>query len=385
MIAMFGTFDVENFGDLLFPFILKYELSERRPDQEVRLFSYRALSKENWYYDVGELSTFRESVGDFDLIVIGGGHLVRFDKAVAPGYHPQVLGLHHPTSYWLNPALLGISCCIPIAWSAVGVSTNIPTWSHQLVRAALEGSDYVSVRDQVSFEALSSLQPRCETHIVPDTAFGISRIISLGHEGQEFREFINTHSLSEKYIVCQPSPMLFPWANDVLRTLALFREHGYDVVILPISPTLGDSSLYFHTLGEGIRYVEKWPHPLSIAEIIARSTAVIGISLHLSIVALVFGVPVIRPKDKGLSKYSLLNNIDGVYDVASYSLDDFDDMLIRREERRCSPVVVDSQHKLDRHWDCIAALVGSDCGRVTKSLVLRDILSNLPFLLEHNA
>jgi hypothetical protein len=98
---MCGTFDVKNYGDMMFPIVLRHELEKRIPNLEVECFSYYAKEPPDWPYPVTSLTRLREVVQCFDGVVIGGGHLVRFDKDVAPGYVPPSPDLHHPTSYWL--------------------------------------------------------------------------------------------------------------------------------------------------------------------------------------------------------------------------------------------------------------------------------------------
>src|SRR5512141_178395 len=105
-VAMCGTFDVKNFGDLLFPPVLRHELGRRIPGVEVGCFSYYEKAPPDWPFSVSPVSTLPDVIHSFDAVVIGGGHLIRFDKEIAAGYFPPSPDMHHPTSYWLFPAML---------------------------------------------------------------------------------------------------------------------------------------------------------------------------------------------------------------------------------------------------------------------------------------
>jgi lipopolysaccharide transport system ATP-binding protein len=107
-IGIAGTFDVQNLGDLLFPIIAEAELRHRLGPLNVHRFSYAEKHPPDWPYRVESVAALPQRTADLDAMLIGGGHLIRFDKAVAPGYGPPHPDIHHPTGYWLMPALLAL-------------------------------------------------------------------------------------------------------------------------------------------------------------------------------------------------------------------------------------------------------------------------------------
>ena len=131
-IGLFGTFDVENYGDMLFPLIAKAELTERLGAVNIHTFSYNVKTPPDWPYTVTSLAELPYMIGGLDGVLIGGGFLIRFDKEVAPGYGPPI-PIHHPTGYWLTPALIALQHGIPVIWNApgaVGMDRNkIPAWA----------------------------------------------------------------------------------------------------------------------------------------------------------------------------------------------------------------------------------------------------------------
>src|SRR4030095_13348222 len=115
-IGIAGTFDVQNLGDLLFPIVAEAELSRRIGPINLHRFSYSEKSPPDWPYRVESVAALPQRAADLDAMLIGGGHLIRFDKAVAPGYGPPSPDIHHPTGYWLMPAPLALQHrCTPLS------------------------------------------------------------------------------------------------------------------------------------------------------------------------------------------------------------------------------------------------------------------------------
>ena len=106
-VAQIGSFDVENYGDLLFPTVLEEELSKRIKIKELFLFSPNG-GKRPFYgdkvYSIRELEHVIQTKG-IDMIVIGGGDTIRLDKMVVRTYQSS-----YETAYsmWQIPILLGI-------------------------------------------------------------------------------------------------------------------------------------------------------------------------------------------------------------------------------------------------------------------------------------
>jgi hypothetical protein len=149
---------------------------------------------------------------------------------------------------------------------------------------------------------------------------------------------------------------LLPYASQIDAALAAAAASGSATLELPISPCLGHDVGLLGLTTPTIR-LGSWPPPLLAAELIARSEAVITRSLHLSIVALACGVPVYQ-RSAPDPKYRALDGFESVQWWA-----DDDDIaqalpggLGRRDPE---PAVTGHLERLGRHWDEIAALVGT--------------------------
>ena len=326
-VAMCGTFDIKNYGDLLFPLVLRHELTA----VETELFSYHAKTPASWPYAVSSITSLASRIHTFDAVVIGGGHLIRFDKEIAAGYVPPSKDFHHPTSYWLLPAMLAQAAGIPVIWSAVGASPDLPEWGRDLLRETLPASAYISVRDVSSQRQLQALADHAEVRLVPDTGFGIARLLGTP-----------ARAVKEPYVLLQSTPHLTPQFESIKRLLA-----GRNVVLMPISPGLADQRHSLPNLG-GINVEwHDWSDPLAAAALIANADAVFGVSLHLSITAMAYGVPVIRPFENPLAKYRELHNAEGIHQLESYTGSSLPPTY--------APMV--HTEALRAHWDTIAAII----------------------------
>jgi lipopolysaccharide transport system ATP-binding protein len=356
-IGICGTFDVENYGDLLFPLIAQAELRCRLGNVNVRPFSYHARTPPDWPYEVESIQTLPERLGDLQALIVGGGFLIRFDKFVAPSYLPPSPEIHHPTGYWLTPALMAIQRGIPVIWNSPGGHCNdIPDWAAPLVRLALENSAYVSVRDEPSRELLTPFSAR-PILIVPDSAFGIARIGEFRNPPTpSFEEFADAAGIDVPYVVVQ--------ANSLVRHVTEALKRGaagarLQVLALPISPVLGDDAAVIDPETPGLVVAPHWPSPMLLAELIGRSEAVFGHSYHLCLTALSAGIPAFTTADLLQGKYTELRRFDGIYSIPPDRTLDPDWLLSRLGKTPVSPMFAGALASLSEHWDRIAAAVQS--------------------------
>jgi lipopolysaccharide transport system ATP-binding protein len=368
-IGICGTFDIANYGDLLFPLIAEAELQKRLGPIRLDRFSYHQRSASDWPYAVHSLTDLAAMVGDLDGMLIGGGDLIRFDENIAPGYRPPTSEIHHPTGYWLAPMLIGLQAGCPVVWNAPGVIGDTPTWAEPLLRLVTSSSDYVSVRDEVSRRALSRGTGEVGIELVPDTAFGVAHLVDLDRPSTEFVRLCESFGLTDPYVVVQATTGLESFTR-------LLQGHqnvlqGHQVVILPIGPILGDDvAILGEDVPRGIR-LATWPDPLVIAELIGHAAAAVGTSLHLAITALAFGVPVFRPAGAIDGKYAVLQSFDGVATFDNATEMDPHWFTERLGKSSPSPAVIETIDKSSKHWDRIASIIRAGNERPARLLLSR--------------
>ena len=375
-IAILGTFDLENYGDLLFPLLAQHELSKRLGEVEVLPFSYRPKHRPDWPYNVFPIEEFPSHIDELDAVLVGGGHLIRFDQEIAEGYGPGP-GIHHPTGLWLVPPFLSAAAGLSVIWNGVGASPDLEEWAIDLFRCCLEASAYVSARDEASRATLRAVADQVDVTIVPDSAFGVAELLIPPPVREGFQNWCEQHELREPYVVVQANPRMAPIRDDLHRELEEVMRQGVTVVELPIGPVLGDQQgLILPQSDEVVR--SSWPDPLLLAKIISSSEAVIGQSLHLSITAVCHGVPVHRPRCWPGSKYEILGGFPSVH---QYDENGREPQLCLQEKlgrREVAMQVRDYRERLDRHWDRIVEVASTP---VFKPAPVAKFFYALPFRL----
>jgi Polysaccharide pyruvyl transferase/2OG-Fe(II) oxygenase superfamily len=317
-----------------------------------------------------------------DGLLIGGGFLIRFDKQIAPGYVPPAPGIHHPTGYWLTPALLALQHGVPLVWNAPGMHCNdIPTWANPLMEMALTFSRYVSVRDEPSRSALERLTS-APVAVVPDTAFRLPRLLNLdASPSAEFTRLSETFGLDSPYIVLQATLGLEGFVRFVKNHPERFRNFRF--LALPIGPVLGERHEIIDADLPGVVRLDDWPSPLVIAELIGRSEAVVGHSYHLFITALAFGVPVFTRQTLSTGKYAALQRFETIFALPPNGEPDIEWFLARVGRTKPSASARATCEPLRGHWDRIAAALRAEAA--PSGPTLNRFWQSLPALLEDAA
>jgi lipopolysaccharide transport system ATP-binding protein len=377
-IGLFGTFDVENYGDLLFPLLAERELSERLGPINLHRFSYHSQTPPGWPYAVTSVTELPQMVSRLDGLLIGGGFIIRFDKDVAPGYEPPTSAIHHPTGYWLTPALIALQHDVPLVWNAPGLHCNeIPAWADPLMKPAFSLSRYIAVRDAPSQAVLAPFACGQSITVVPDTGFGISRLLT-DRPSSEFSRLRAAAGLTDPYIIIQAALGLEAFLSFVKRYA--HRLKGYRFLALPIGPTLGDHATILDADLPGLVRLPTWPPPLLLAELISQAAAVVGHSYHLAITALAAGVPVFTAVDLSVGKYSALLDFETIYPMPKGDEPDAERFVARLGKTPPSAAARTALDALAMHWDQVASAIGQ--GSTTTQTVLNQFWQSLPELLE---
>lgn len=378
-IGICGTFDVANYGDLLFPLIVESELKERFGEVLLHRFSYHAKKPPEWPYEVTSVTELPHMIQRLDGLLIGGGFLIRFDKEVAPGYYPPAADIHHPTGYWLTPALLALQHNVPVIWNAPGMHCNeVPSWANPLMRLVLTHSCYVSVRDEPSRSALAPFTTS-PIAIVPDTAFRLPRLVNSDQPpSPEFSSLCEASGLAGPYIVLQATLGLQEFVRFLKSHAGRFK--GFRFLALPIGPALGENSDIIDAALPGLVRLSQWPSPCLIAELIARSEAVVGHSYHLMITALAAGVPVFTRQKLSQGKYSALRKFDTIFVLPPNGKPDVDWLVSRLGKKAPSLCVRAAADQVGCHWDRIAAALRAE--KAPTAPALNRFWQSLPGLLE---
>jgi SAM-dependent methyltransferase len=364
-----GTFDVENYGDLLFPLLAREAVARRGEAIAVEPFSPVARGADAWPYAVRSTLELPERLPGMRALLVGGGQIIRFDGGYPVPVDPRV---QLPVDYWLTPAAEAAFVGIPVIWNAVGAWTGSPAapWADALVAATLSASHFVGLRDEASREHLRPRAGTATLELLPDTAFSISRFWPLAAETVAFARWRATVGLAGRFAVVQADAGLAPQWESIESLLAGL---GFDaVVLLPVCRCHGDAVARLPPARRLRCIPSEWPAPRLLAEIIGRASWVVASSLHACITAASYGVPVVRVPSFNAAdrKFALLEGLAGVADI------DRPEAVARLVARGLvgDPLLDSWADLLDAHWDRVVAVVRDpalhDAGR-SQAIMLR--------------
>lgn len=385
-IAQIGTFDCENFGDLMFPIICKTQLEKRIDIKNFFLFSPNACNmplnpQKTTVYSIDDLEAIHKQYG-LDAIILGGGDLARLDNLFVPDDRYAT----NLTSFKLMiyPAIVANKYNIPFIWNCPGVPFEFSDNSAILLKEYFDSVDYISVRDNCSKKFLAKIYDESKITTSPDTVLSVSSLIDKNQDGI----FDNLKSefdfLSDNYFVFQTHLFNHPAKEKriIEQLKSISENYAKKVVFLPIGNVHNDD-VFLNEL------LEKYPcdnfcsfsRKLSIFEIasvLANSSAFIGTSLHGNIVSNSYGVPSIGIN---LFDFVKLKNYFKLIGRENFIISDIDKLRGAFDNLIDNPLlegINNAFNNVAEHFDKICKLISS------KEHVQPDIIPLLTSLCQFN-
>jgi polysaccharide pyruvyl transferase WcaK-like protein len=300
-IALFGTFDVDNYGDCLFPLIVKYHLTKRLKQVELYLFSptNRTAKVANYprVYGFNELhKIFREPPS---AIIVGGGALLRTGHGLS--IYPQIRHILYPYTFkcWLLPIMIA-----DLIWncsSFLNAVGDAPPYDEQFIDLIAKYMNKVTlclVRDKYTQERLSQIGVKAE--VVPDCGFSLSHLLPESKWSRNYYRVSTEFHLPKKYLVAHASFHLGSNYAVFAKAVAdAANKTNLPVVLLPISHHLSDiQSLkvvrrILNKQGVKTYLINKLLDTIQTSSVLANTELYIGVSLHGAIASLSFGKPAV--------------------------------------------------------------------------------------------
>jgi polysaccharide pyruvyl transferase WcaK-like protein len=356
-IGVWGTFDVDNYGDHLFPRIAALELRRRLPDAEVRAYSPfgglhpTRLDDGRWpVTPLGPWSAERvaELAGELDAVLVGGGELIHLnDRMLAPvyGVDGDEMERMAPSRYFVEGLGPLLEAACPVVWHGLGVPIE-PTDEQALrLRDALGHRPYVSVRDEGSRARLAKAGVD-DVAVVPDSVLLLPRLLPRSPHRR-------------RTVVIQGCDLLVPYADDVAAGLARWwtRHPDHVPVLLETGRGRGDGDFadaIAPLLGRPSYRVPATASVEDIAAVIGGSAVFVGSSLHGSITALAYDRPFVVVDIAPEPKLEAFAASVGATCRLARTGDEIADAL---DAPMPSLPLASLQARVDEHFDRIAALV----------------------------
>lgn len=337
-IALMGTFDVDNYGDLLFPYIAQYRL----PEHDLTFVS--PTNSTTTFRDAKNVISFAEAERiDFDLIVIGGGNIIHTQCSGLETY--AKVGTYAYPQLWIGAAKMAIRKNIPYVFNTPSISRlHASGFDRVLFRNVFDSCSYISLREQYSKKFAQQFTDK-KIDCVPDSAIELSRVWPY-EQKIEKKIVIN---LNERYHA--PISHTASLIEKIAKTLDL------NVEIIIIGDCHGDldfsKKVMSHIHIENKKIIEQQSLK-SLAHTIAGASYFIGSSMHGFITALSYKVPCLLVLDENpMHKFPGL--IDEVNLDRNVICSNWEEAL----SRLAKPAMIDEKvwgsinSRLCKHWSTI--------------------------------
>mgnify|MGYP000356764213 CR=1 FL=1 len=366
-VLMFGTFDVQTFGDLLFPIIARDRLSERG----LSITAVAPLGGGGGWTDTVSSISFEDAPSvarSASAILIGGGNIVHFGPANLADYRAGSLFDRAYPTLWLGASLLGAVHNKQVLWNAPGVPRALAGPDQvRMARTALQAADYVSLRDPESVANLGEAAADVDIAVVPDTAASIAAVWPKKVLAGACRDLLDRKGAppDARYLVIHPKQRAFDEPPEALaaRIEAFSAAHGLVPMLIAISPC-HDDQVAVRRLSRAMRaghIAVDDPRGLTeLAAAIANASLYVGASLHGFIVASSYGVPGVLVARPLLPKFGgFLGHTERPDDLVENWPPAFDRAAAALDEGPGDRVPAAVHEALDAHWDRIASVIAA--------------------------
>lgn len=302
-----GTFDVANYGDLLFPRLLARDLGADVDVAAVSPLGGRPV------VDALEALSFdaAERLERVERVVIGGGNIVHAEPETA------VYGPAAPTAHadlWARALTIAQAHGAPLVWNAPGVPTSFGPVAAERLRETARRSAYVSVRDAASRDRLLEAGVDVEVHVRPDPAWTLDTLWSDDELAAAFEArggdpaarhlalHVGPHRAHESTAEIAGGMASLARALDARPLLVSIGAcHDDGAMLRAAAEALVDDGL------DPLVVVDDDPVPLrDVAAAVSRSVAYAGASMHGAITAMSFGRPALIVAEGGGHKMASL-------------------------------------------------------------------------------
>lgn len=327
MIGTFGTSDVENYGDLLYPPVFHHLLQRSGLSVPTRAFAFlpapAPAGAEYATHSISSLLNGRERA--VDALCIGGGDILRTDfRTMASHYAPQFAMLPEHRPYWwlrrklsgnhglakgfisrfmnfecVGPLVLNATTHInasPMAYWSCGVPFEFKPAEHIALKAALDSAAYIYVRDSASAAKLHRAGVKGPIHVAPDAVVTLSDRYDMKSVKAMGKRIFSDHGIdmTRRILGFQAAALKGKAVAEVAsQLLRHVQETGDEVALIPIGHCHGDQD----TLAELARACGGAAKLISVRRVdeimagIVACNAFVGTSLHGNITAFSYGIP----------------------------------------------------------------------------------------------
>jgi len=327
MIGHFAASDRENYGDLLYPVIVRKMLESRGFTEDIHYYSFLDGPAPG---DSGYNITCIQELLDaktalLSSLIIGGGDILRTDTGTLASHYKYIYRqrIGHPILHWIGekylnkptvvdkflqrymsydapgPFLLdtrdfpGIGAAY---FCSCGAPLDFSAEEKNRVRDVLDNAAFLSVRDRQSRDKLLAAGVTREIHAVPDLILTLSDYFDPATERSKGRNLLRLFGVDtgKRIVSFQCMPHAGEPMEEIVAQLSRYRERaGVEIVLLPLGYCHSDDRFLKRLCRESggvFRYVGV-RSIFDMLSVLAASDLFIGTSMHGNITALSYGIP----------------------------------------------------------------------------------------------
>ena len=368
-IAICGTFNIENYGDVMFPEIFKRSMQKRNFDCELFLISpgktvEETLCPNTKVYSVSELDMLHKKYG-LNAIVIGGGALIHYNKIPVKLPNENDFSQYNIYDSWFTPIEFAIRNNIKVLFNLPQIPYDFPEQLYDVTEKAFQNIDYISLRDSVSSEKIKAIFAENSPSITvcPDSVCCMCNVLppeELLPLKQKLLQF------DEEYAVIQFNMQK---SNDddenLLKIINELQSRDYKIVLLPLGYTHNDDNVlkqYRQNCNKELIVIDKKLNIFEMAAILSGASIYIGSSFHGAITAISYGnVAVsynyIYPKTKNREVFEMY----GISDFVGENAEEVYDIIKKYfcGDLNFKPNINDVVSKVEKHFDKLCELIST--------------------------
>lgn len=365
-VGISGTFDVDNFGDLLFPIIVSKQLS----NYDCKVLSPTSMITS--FLDALPAHSIEANLKGFNALIVGGGNVIHTSNSTLKTYEMNSIGHNAYSNIWCSIALANKNSSAPIIWNCPGVAEDFYPDVKEKVIAALKNTDYLSVRDEQSKSTILSVYPEADVKVIPDSAWQLPMIFGELENNSGMDDNV-VEAIKSKYAVFHFNKRYTDNISE--QELAIYVEKisvkfGLKPIILAIGGCHDDeeiNSRISNLVGIPHVCISKLTCIRSTVQLLSKCTLYCGSSMHGLITASSYGnaaICVANGKVKFEGIQDLFDNEKVIYSSWCDLIEDLDNINIDRLSSASKTVSKEAHKKLETHWSEIKKIINNSKGMV---------------------
>ncbi|MFW2831508.1 polysaccharide pyruvyl transferase family protein [Sphingomonas sp. ID0503] len=305
--AVFGTFDVANYGDCLFPLLTRWRLERLGFDVVPVSPTSSAVPWRDALRPMA-VEAFMRGERPVDAVLVGGGSIIHRSAVKLPDYQQGNMRAWAYLSLWLGAALAASTQEVPLIWNAPGVPLPFDADAPPAVPLAISAASYLSVRDAAS---AANLPEGFAPAIMPDSAVEVAQMWPRESLTPVFRDMLAQSGLDAGSRVAvfhaKARAVQAEGEEAVAARIATFcRDNGVVPALVAIGPCHGDDTLAAslgERIGGALLLLDRARELREIAALIAHAEVFVGASLHGYITAFSYCVPAVLVAQPAIAKF----------------------------------------------------------------------------------